>query len=241
MSCAKQTLAFGPLAVSFHQFYHLSFTVLYENTYYQRSEAGTIIATILIEFGCYQLTGNCNILSAYFTPGSVEKIIFFELQTQRHFKAITHLYSVSNRVTRNKQHNSLKKELHVNMSALKMEYRQCRIPLLLFCPRIQSIIITREIRAVFGETERWETFHCNAAKNMPCSPNFPFTSTQRARMPESKDQQIKPMWANLSRHLEKPCKAFMKPQPDLQTIIYLPKCNTSSARTSVLVYHQRHP
>jgi len=35
-----------------------------------------------------------------------------------------------------------------------MEYRQCRIPLLLFCPRIQSIIITREIRAVFGETER---------------------------------------------------------------------------------------
>lgn len=121
-----------------------------------------------------------------------------------------------------------------------MEYRQCRIPLLLFCPRIQSIIITGEIRAVFGETERWETFHCNSAKNMHCSPNVPFTSTQRARMSESKDQQIKPMWAHLSHHSEKPCKAFMKPEPDISTIIYLPKCNTSSARTSALVYHRRH-
>lgn len=47
---------------------------------------------------------------------------------------------------------------------------------------------------------------------MHCSPNFPFTSTQRARMSDSKDQQIKPMWANLSHHLEEPCKAYMKPQ-----------------------------
>lgn len=54
------------------------------------------------------------------------------------------------------------------------------------------------------------------------------------------DQQIKPMWAHLSHHSEKPCKAFMKPEPDISTIIYLPKCNTSSARTSALVYHRRH-